>query len=418
VRTGTGPLAASPPAPGRSSAEGIGRDRGAQQPATARPRPARRILRTTMSAALIVAAFGFALPHVASYRSVWASLGALSWPHAVLVGTAAVASMAAYWLTIRAVLPWIRMRQAATVSLGSNAVANTLPAGGALAMGVSWAMLSSWGLSTSGYVLYTLVTGVWNVFALLGLPVLALVVMTTASRPDALLISAAAVGLALLTAMACGLGLLLRSQAFTLRVGHALQPALVIAARLARRPPPAEAAGSLSRFRDQAGALLTTRGGRITAATVASHLTLWLVLLTCLRAVGLSQTQVPWQTSLAAFAFVRLLTALPITPGGLGITELGLVGVLATSADHKVTVQVTAAVLLYRAVTYLPSIPLGAVACLIWRHAPALTGISRLTPSRAAEGAAAAPDCPRQTSPPGQAVTHDAPSEVPASAGG
>ena len=345
-----------------------------------------------MSAALIAAAFGFALPHVASYRSVWASLAALSWPHAVLVATAAVASMAAYWITIRAVLPWIRMRQAATVSLGSNAVANTLPAGGALAMGVSWAMLSSWGLSTSGYVLYTLVTGVWNVFALLGLPVLALVVMTTASRPDALLISAAAIGLAVLTAMACGLGLLLRSQAFTLRVGHALQPALVMAARLARRPPPAEAAGSLSRFREQAGALLTTRGGRITAATVASHLALWLVLLTCLRAVGLSQTQVPWQTSLAAFAFVRLLTALPITPGGLGITELGLVGVLATSADHEVTVQVTAAVLLYRAVTYLPSIPLGAAACLIWRHAPALIGTSRLTPYRTAQGAVAAPD--------------------------
>jgi len=418
VRTGTGPLAASPPAPGRTSAAGIGRDHGAQQPATARPRRGRRILRTTMSAALIAAAFGFALPHVASYRSVWASLDALSWPHAVLVATAAVASMAAYWITIRAVLPWIRMRQAATVSLGSNAVANALPAGGALAMGVSWAMLSSWGLSTSGYVLYTLVTGVWNVFALLGLPVLALVVMTTASRPDALLISAAAIGLALLTALACGLGLLLRSQAFTLRVGHALQPALVIAARLARRPPPAEAAGSLSRFREQAGALLTTRGGRITAATVASHLTLWLVLLTCLRAVGLSQTQVPWQTSLAAFAFVRLLTALPITPGGLGITELGLVGVLAASADHKVTVQVTAAVLLYRAVTYLPPIPLGAVACLIWRHAPALLGSSRLTPSGTAQGAVAAPDRPRQASPSGEATTHDGPSQVSASAGG
>jgi hypothetical protein len=33
---------------------------------------------------------------------------------------------------------------------------------------------------------------------------------------------------------------------------------------------------------------------------------------------------------------------------------------------------VTAAVLLYRAVTYLPPIPLGAVACLVWRHAPTL----------------------------------------------
>jgi len=37
---------------------------------------------------------------------------------------------------------------------------------------------------------------------------------------------------------------------------------------------------------------------------------------------------------------------------------------------------VTTAVLLYRAVTYLPSIPLGALACLVWRHAPALIRIS------------------------------------------
>ena len=96
------------------------------------------------------------------------------------------------------------------------------------------------------------------------------------------------------------------------------------------------------------------------------------MLLACLRGTGLSQAQVPWQTSLAAFAFVRLLTALPITPGGLGITELGLVGILAASAGPRASAQVTAAVLLYRALTYLPPIPLGAAAWLIWRHAPAL----------------------------------------------
>jgi len=105
---------------------------------------------------------------------------------------------------------------------------------------------------------------------------------------------------------------------------------------------------------------------------VASNLSLWLVLLACLRGLHLSQAQVPWQTSLAAFAFVRLLTVLPITPGGLGITELGLIGILAAGAGHQASAQVTAAVLLYRAVTYLPPIPLGAVACLLWRHAPAL----------------------------------------------
>jgi putative heme transporter len=351
----------------------------------ARPRTGRKVLRTAVSVILIAAAFGFVLPHVASYRSVWATVTLMTWPYALLVATAAIASMAAYWVTIRAVLPWIGIRQAAAVSLGSNAVANALPAGGALAMGISWAMLSSWGLSTADYVLYTLVTGIWNVFTLLGLPVIALLVMATATRPDAVLITAAAVGVAVLAGLVGGLGLLLHSDTFAVRAGRALQRPVAVAARLIRRPPPADVAGALQGFRDRAGALLRARGWRITAATVASYLTLWLVLLACLRATGVSQAQVPWQTSLAAFAFIRLLTALPITPGGVGITELGLVGILTAGAGHTDSVQVTAAVLLYRAVTYLPPIPLGALACLIWRHAPALIGTSRREPVPAAQ---------------------------------
>src|SRR6266571_5351696 len=238
-------------------------------PVTDMPRSWRRraILRAAVPAALIAAVFGLALPHIASYRAVWASIDAMTWPSALLVVTAAAASMVTYWITIRAVLPRIRLRQAAAVSLGSNAVASTLPAGGAVAMGVSWAMLSSWGLSTADYVLYTLVTGIWNAFTLMGLPFLAVLIMATASRPDATMITGAAVGLALLVAM-------------------------------------------------------------------------------------------------------------PVTPGGLGITELGLIGILADGAGHEASAQVTAAVLMYRAVTYLPSIPLGALACLTWRYAPALISTS------------------------------------------
>jgi uncharacterized membrane protein YbhN (UPF0104 family) len=369
--------AASSTRAGRPAAPGTGPGRGApgqRQLPDARPRPrrGRKVLRTAVPAALVAAIFGFAVPHFASYHSVWASMQAMTWPQALLVATAAAASMASYWFMICAVLPSIRLRQAAVASLGCNAVANTLPAGGALALGVSWAMLSSWGVSTADYVLYTLVSGIWNIFARLGLPVLALVVLVTVHRPGAGLIAAAAVGLALLATAAAGLGLLLRSEPFAVRAGHALQPMLAIGCRLVRRPPPPDVTGSLPGFRDRTAGLLAARGWRITAATAASQLALWLVLLACLRATGLSPAQVPWQTSLAAFAFVGLLTAVPITPGGAGITELGLVGFLAAGAGPGAGAQVTAAVLLYRAVTYLPPIPLGAAACLVWRHAPAL----------------------------------------------
>jgi uncharacterized membrane protein YbhN (UPF0104 family) len=345
------------------------------EPGTAIARPphrARKVLRIVVSVALAAAVFGFALPRFASYRSVWASLDAMAWPQVLLVGVTAVASMASYWFMICAVLPSVRLREAAAVNLGSNAVANTLPAGGAIGMGVSWAMLSSWGVSTADYVLYTLVSGTWNVLARLGLPALALLILLTATRPDALLIAAAAVGLAVLATAAAGLGLLVRSESFALRAGGTLQRVFAIVCRLARRRPPCDIPGSLLGFRRRAATLIAARGGRITAATAASHLLLWLVLLACLRGTGLSQAQVPWQTSLAAFAFVRLLTALPITPGGLGMTELGLVGTLAVGVGPGPGARVTAAVLLYRAVTYLPPIPLGAAAYLMWQHVPAL----------------------------------------------
>jgi uncharacterized protein (TIRG00374 family) len=358
-------------------------------------RPGREIFRTAASIALVAAIFAFALPHFASYRSVWASMQAMTWAQALLVAVAAAASMVSTWIMICSVLPSIRLREAAVVNLGSNAVANTLPAGGALAMGVSWAMLSSWGVSTAEYVLYTLVSGIWNVFARLGLPVLALMILATASRPGAGLIAAAAAGLTLLVAMAAGLGLLMRSESFALRAGRAVQVALVMASRVVRRQASFDVPGSLLGFRDRAGALIAARGWRITAATAASNLTLWLVLLACLRGIGLSQAQVPWQTSLAAFAFVRLLTVLPITPGGLGITELGLIATLAVGVGHRASAQVAAAVLLYRAVTYLPPIPLGAIACLIWRHAPALIHAKPADADQPTEMSPSGPDLAR-----------------------
>ena len=172
------------------SAHGNGSDDGHCRPARRRYYgsgadrvAAGKIFRTAGSIALVAAIFGFAVPHFASYRSVWASMQAMTWAQVLLVAAAAAASMITTWIMICSVLPSIRLREAAVVNLGSNAVANTLPAGGALAMGVSWAMLSSWGVSTAEYVLYTLVSGIWNVFARLGLPVLALVILATAGLP-------------------------------------------------------------------------------------------------------------------------------------------------------------------------------------------------------------------------------------------
>jgi hypothetical protein len=264
---------------GTTSVRLTGPSRGITQrklptPLAGRFRRGRRAVSAAASAVLVAAIFGFALPHFASYRSVWASFEMMTWPQVLLVVVAAAASLAGGWLVICSVLPSVRLREAAVVNLGSTAAANALPAGGALAMGISWTMLSSWGVSAADYVLYTLVSGIWNVLARLGLPAVALMIMMTVRRPQAGLLAGAVAGLVLLVIVAAGFGLLLRSESFAIRADTALRRALTVAWRLARRPPPSSSAGCLQGFRERAAGLLAARGWRITAATaVGSHRT-------------------------------------------------------------------------------------------------------------------------------------------------
>jgi uncharacterized protein (TIRG00374 family) len=205
-------------------------------------------------------------------------------------------------------------------------------------------MLASWGVGTQDFVRYTLVSGLWNVFARLSLPVVALLVA------------------------AAGLRFLLRSERCAILAGRALQRCETLGCRLARRRPSRRMAAGLLSFRAGTSAMMAQRGIRITVTTMLANITFWLVLLACLRASGLTQSQVSWQASLAAFAMVRLLTVLPVTPGGLGVVELGLTAPLIVGLGSGAATLVATAVLLYRAVTYLPSVPLGIAAYAWWRH--------------------------------------------------
>lgn len=346
------------------------------QPASARTRGRRRFLAGALSVLIIAGVFGLALPRISSYGQEWRSVAAMTWPGILLVSSAAAGSLAATWVMIRAFLPRLRLHQAAAVSLGSSAVANTVPAGGAVALGLTWRMLASWGIGTQDFVRYTLVSGLWNVFARLSLPVIALFAAVVSGKSGGVPPVAAYCGAGALLVIAAGLRFLLRSQRCALRTGQVLQAIETLGCRLARRRPSRRMANGLLSFRADTSAMLAERGIRITVTTVLANIAFWLVLLACLRASGLTQEQVSWQASLAAFAVVRLMTVLPLTPGGLGIVELGLTAPLIVGLGSGASARVAAAVLLYRALTYLPSLPLGAVAYAWWRHGSRAAAVS------------------------------------------
>jgi putative heme transporter len=309
-------------------------------------RPDRRVLAGIVSVVIVAGVFGFALPQIASYHEAWQDLTGMTGPWLLAVAAAAVASPVTSWLAFAAVLPQVRLREAAAVSLSSSAVANTVPGGGAVSLGVSWRMLAGWGVTTPQFVRCTLVSGLWNVFARLGLPAAALIVMAAGGGPAAGIPPVAAY---------CGGAVLLVT-----------------------------VAGFRALLRSPRAATVTARV--LQACATAAQLTPWLVLLACLRASGLGQGQVSWQLSLAAFALARLLTVLPITPGGLGLVELGLAGPLAAGLGVEGAAKAAAAILLFRAVTYLPSLPLGALAYAWWRRTCPDSGScsrSQLVPEKA-----------------------------------
>jgi uncharacterized protein (TIRG00374 family) len=132
-----------------------------------------------------------------------------------------------------------------------------------------------------------------------------------------------------------------------------------------RKPPVAGWGEKAVRFRGQTIKLVAKQWVPLTVSTVVSHLALYGVLLLALRHVGVSEREVGWAEVLGVYAFGRLITALPITPGGVGIVELGYIGGLVLAGGPKP--QVVAAVLVFRALTYGLQIPLGGFTYLIWR---------------------------------------------------
>jgi putative heme transporter len=169
--------------------------------------------------------------------------------------------------------------------------------------------------------------------------------------------------------------LMLRSEEVARRFGLLAGRVASRLLRLVGRPPVAGWELATVKFRGRTIDLVEHRWLAITATSLVSHLSLYLVLLAALRDVGVGNAEVGWAEVLAVFAFARLATAIPFTPGGAGLVEAVLIGGLVAAGGAKP--QVVAAVLLYRALTWLLPIPVGIGCYLWWRRrswvAPATT---------------------------------------------
>jgi uncharacterized protein (TIRG00374 family) len=338
----------------------------------------RRVLQALFSLALVVAIFVFVLPQVADFSKVWSDIRAMTWVELSTLVAIAVWNLATYWFVWVACLPGLTLGQAAVATEASTAVSNTVPGGSYLAVAITYAMFHSWGFRRSVITLALLVSGIFNNFAKLAVPVLALVFLALQGNVTAGRVTVGLLGIGALIAAVIVFVLALRTERSAARIGNMSARTASFFTRLLRRPPPTGWDIAVTRFREKTIDLLRARWHVITVTTLMSHLSLYLVLLVTLRNIGVSEAEVNWAEVLAAFAFARLVTAIPLTPGGLGVVELALTTTLVAAGGDKA--QVVASVLVYRVLTYVLPIPIG-VACYVawpritrWKREPEASG--------------------------------------------
>ena len=93
--------------------------------------------------------------------------------------------------------------------------------------------------------------------------------------------------------------------------------------------------------------------------------TYFVLFLLCLRITGVEMF---YGQVFAAYAIGRLLTAVGVTPGGLGVTETATAAALVAWGAHPA--HATAAVVVFSVYTHLMEIPLGAVGWVAWSLSP------------------------------------------------
>src|SRR6266487_3964268 len=141
-----------------------------------RPTRTRMIVQGLLSLVLVGVILWFVFKGI-DFAEVWASIRAMTWLELTSLVVVSVWNLATYAWVWMSVTPGLSFWHATVLTQSATAVANTVPAGSAIGIGLTYSMLGSWGFSRSKSTTAVLVSGVWNSFIKLGMPVLALALL-------------------------------------------------------------------------------------------------------------------------------------------------------------------------------------------------------------------------------------------------
>lgn len=331
-----------------------------------RPRSVgRRMLSNFISFGLVIAIFVFLVSRLKG-AELGDAISLITPASVIVVGLLGIVNLASNWPPIVTSLPGLRYGQAAQTNLASAAVSNTVPEGGAVATGMTYAMFHSFDQTLEAVTLSLTTTGIWTNLTRYSLMAVALLLVAAAGIGGATTVT-----IAVVTAVVMGLavvlfGLVLRSEGFAVRLGH-LGDRIIGPVLRRFHKPPFDAVAWMRTFRTDLVGLVHDRWLRLTTTMTLSQLTASLVLLVAVRMMGIGAEYVPISLVVVAYAAQALVSLMSPTPGGMGVSEAALLAVLGITVPESLQPNLVAAVVLFRFAVWLLPIPLGAGAYLYWR---------------------------------------------------
>jgi uncharacterized protein (TIRG00374 family) len=276
-----------------------------------------------------------------------------------------------WWLT-RIAIPQVTWFIAATSQLVANAVSRLVPGGPAVGTAVGWRMLAVSGIDRARAGTAIAATSLLSNGVLFAIPLVA-VVGSILGAPIPRELTALAWGGAVVFVLLFAFAFVIVRfdrplRAFGRSVERVAQP---IYARLHKDNPPTAEGVVLQR--DQIVSALGARWQQALLAAVGNWLADYLALVCALYAVG---ARPKLSLVLLAFGVGAVAGMIPITPGGLGFVEAGLVGTLSLAGISGD--QALLATLAYRIVSYWLPMVAGLGAWVAFRrrygHPPPDTG--------------------------------------------
>lgn len=301
------------------------------------------------------------LPGVVAVFSSWRSLSRVNWYWTGIALACEVASFVSLWNLDRIALRTKQWFAVVTSQLAGNAVGRVVPGGGATATAFAVEMLRRAGIPVGRAATALAASTALQLATTFALPLLALPAIVGGAPVNRSLVTSVYLGAGVLVLLLTAGGVAFSADRPLALAGRAIQWSLNRTARRRRNIERLE-----ERFLEERNLIRVAIGERWAASLLSAVGNIgfdYLALLCALRAVGAEPRP---SLVLIAYTSAAVLALIPLTPGGIGFVEAGLVGTLTLAGiDPRNALLAT---LLYRLVTFWLPIPLGVCAYALFRR--------------------------------------------------